>query len=1134
MSAHEDSGFFISAGRTQQVSASPPDRPRPAVPAIDAGDIAERKAFLEFSEQDMARLRHLHDVSGSAGTAFSEAFYGHILSFEPMRRLLPDQQALTGLHQAQSAYFAGLTAGDYGDAYVANRMQVGRVHQQIGLEPKWYIGAYRKYLSGLMPMVWERCDDDIPRFLASYDSLLKIVLFDMGLALDSYFQAERRMRRETQEYADQVIATMPSGLLVLDAHLRVRKINLSGRRMLGLGEAEVVEGRELGELLATPALDALAREVLAGQETARQLILGPLPEREGRILALSLSATLIEEAPALIIQLADETESVRASERLARFRTALDASEDAIFLIDRDRMLFVDVNETACKQLGRSRAELLSMAPHDIKPLLDAGEVTRQFDQILADPSRSGRIETLHERRDGTVFPVEVALRGFHSEGRPMLVAVARDISQRKRAVSELKESEERFRATFQQAAVGIAHIAPNGRWLRVNERLSAIVGYSREALLDFDFQTLTHPDDLARNSELMNQVLSGALDNYTLEMRYLRKDDGAVWVSVTVSLVRTPDGQAKYFIAVIEDISARKQAEESLHLARRALEASGNGIVITDCRQPDNPIVYVNPAFERITGYSAAEVMGRNCRFLHGEEHNQQGTRTLSQAVRDSHEAKVVVRNYRKDGSPFWNELLIAPVRGEDGAITHFVGVQNDISEQKRAEKNLLHMATHDALTGLPNRSLLQDRIGQAITYANRTQREVALLFIDVDRFKNINDSLGHTMGDLLISNLAQRLRSAVRMIDTVARVGGDEFVIVLTDIARESDVTQIIPNLLDAITRPMAVAGHELSVTASIGVSLYPRDGDDSTSLLKNADTAMYRAKEAGRNDFRFYTQEMNADAVDRLRLENDLRKAITGDELVVYYQPQVNARCGSIIAAEALLRWRHPVHGLISPNDFIPLAEETGLIVAIGEWVLRRVCAQMRGWREAGMPELKVAVNLSPRQFRQPDIVEMIDRAVRDYGLPPECIELEITEGSLMHNPEATALLLEELSQRGFRLAVDDFGTGYSSLAYLKRFPLHALKIDRSFVSDVESNRDSAAIATAVVALAHSLGLKVVAEGVELEVQMAFLRGLNCDLAQGYLYGRPLPAEEFMAMLVNQPSRTHSTEHKKTSLA
>jgi diguanylate cyclase (GGDEF)-like protein/PAS domain S-box-containing protein len=1108
------------------MNASPPTAAgSPPGPDFDARDIAERKIFLEFDQADDERLRNLRDLIAPAVERFSRAFHDHFLGFEPLRRLLPDQDTLDRLRGAQSEYFSRLTAGDYDEAYVANRLRVGQIHQRIGLEPKWYIGAYRKYLSGLIPLVWEQCQDDIPRFLATCDSLLKVMLFDMGLALDGYFQADRQALEEMKHYADQVIRTMPSGLLVLDGQLRVRTINLAAREMLGLDETAPLLGRELAGLVASPALEALAREVLDQAQAARSLLLGPLPDLGGRILALTLSATLIDEAPALIIQFEDETEAARAEESLARFRTALDASEDAIYLIDRAGMRFADMNASTCMQLGYSRHELLDMEPRDIMPLLSEDELAQRFDRILAAPSRAGRIETLHQRKDGSTFPVEIALRGFRSEGRPMLVAVARDNSLRKQAEGELKESEERFRATFQQAAVGIAHVGPDGRWLRVNEKLSEITGYTREELLQRSFQDITHPDDLSKDLDAMHQVLDGKIDSYTMEKRYLGKDGGVVWVSLTVSLVRTPAGQPKYFISVVEDISARKRTEESLHLAQRALESTGNGIVITDCRQEDNPIVYVNPAFERITGYSAAEALGRNCRFLHGEDHYQPGTQMLRQSVHDFQETKVVMRNYRKDGRLFWNELLVAPVRADDGAVTHFVGVQNDITEQKQAEENLLHMATHDALTGLPNRSLLQDRVSQAIGHAERALREVAVLFIDIDRFKNINDSLGHAAGDALITTLARRLRCSVRTVDTVARVGGDEFVMVLTDVTRESDVTQILPNLIEAITEPVPVEGHQLSVTASIGIALFPRDGIDVATLLKNADTAMYRAKDAGRNMFRFYAQEMNADAVDRLRLENDLRNAIRGDELLVYYQPQVDAATGRIVAAEALLRWRHPRHGLISPGDFIPLAEEIGLIVPIGEWVLRRVCAQLSAWREAGLAGLRVAVNLSPRQFRQHNIVDMIRAAMADHDLPPGWLELEITEGSLMHNPEETAALLEELSEMGFHLAVDDFGTGYSSLAYLKRFPLHALKIDRSFVSDIETNRDSAAIAAAVIALAHSLGLKVVAEGVERAAQMDYLRGLRCDIAQGFLYGRPMPADEFITLLERQSCQTTS---------
>lgn len=1099
-----------------------PSHPSPTTGSllgIDAQEISERKKFLEFTQADSDRLSNLHNQLEPAGYAFAASFYSHLLSFEPLRHLLPDEQSIDQLRRSQTVYFSRLTAGEYGDDYVANRQLVGQVHHHIGLEPKWYIGAYRKYLSGLMPMVWEQCEGDKERFLATYDSLMKVVLFDMGLALDSYFQADMQALQKLKNYVDRVISTMPSGLLVLDDQLRLRTINLAARFILGLEETIPVVGHALNQLLAGQALESLAHEVLNEKEGTRSLVLGPLPELNGRILVLTLSATLIDEAPALIIQLQDETENIQAEQNLERFRKALDASEDAIYLFDRISMRFVDMNESACTVLGYSRQELLGMGPQDIKPNFSSEAVIQRLDEILASPMQSGRFETLHRRKDGSTFPVEIALRGFKSAGRPMLVAAVRDVSARIQAEEKLRESEERFRATFQQAAVGIAHLSLDGHWLRVNSKLSEITGYPDGALLRSTFQDITHPNDLKRNLALQRQLVDGEVEHYSLEKRFLRIDGSVAWAAVTESLVRTPAGEPKYVISVVEDISARKHTEASLLLAQRALESSGNGIIITDCLQPDNPVVYVNPAFERITGYSEVEAVGENCRFLQGNDHDQPGVSAVRQAIENREEARVILRNYRKDGTLFWNELYVAPVHTEDGSVTHFVGVQNDISEQKRAEESLLHMATHDALTGLPNRSLLQDRIGQAIAHAERTAREVAVLFLDIDRFKNINDSLGHAAGDALISILARRLRDAIRTADTVARVGGDEFVIVLTDINRESDITQVLPGLLAAIRQPMLVEGHELSVTASIGISAYPHDGRDATSLLKNADTAMYQAKEAGRNEFRFYAQAMNANAVDRLRLENDLRNAIKGDELVVFYQPQIEIETGRIVAAEALLRWKHPRHGLVSPLDFIPMAEETGLIVPIGEWVLRQVCSQIRSWDEAGLPSLVIAVNLSPRQFHQSGIVEMVATAMYDFDLPPNRLELEITESSLMRNPEEAALLLEELSQMGFSLSVDDFGTGYSSLGYLKRFPLNALKIDRSFVNDIESNQNSGSIAAAVIALAHSLGLKVVAEGVEKREQMEYLRSLNCDLVQGYLYGRPMPANEFAVFLTKE---------------
>jgi diguanylate cyclase (GGDEF)-like protein/PAS domain S-box-containing protein len=686
----------------------------------DALEVAERQAFLELGAQDCQRLSAIHGQMEPFGSEFAGAFYSHLLSFPALRQMLPDEQSLERLKRAQSDYFSRLTVGEYGHDYVANRLRIGQVHHRFGLEPKWYIGAYRKYLSGLMPLVWAQCDGDVDGFLAIYDSLLKVVLFDMGLALDSYFQADRQALQEMKDYADRVICTMPSGLLVVDRQLRLRTINLAAREMLGLDEGAQLVGQTLWQILDNALLLEVAREVLAKSQSSRALTLGPLPELGGRILAVTLSATLIEEAPALILQFQDETESVRAEENLSRFRTALDASHDAIFIIDRADMRFVDMNSSACSGLGYTRQELLAMGPADIKPQLSTGELEKLFDQVLAAPDQAGRIETLHLRKDGSTFPVEVVLRAFRSEGRPMLVAVARDCSERART-------------------------------------------------------------------------------------------------------------------------------ESSLLLARRALETSSNCIVVTDCQQPDNPIVYVNPAFERMTGYSAAEVIGSNCRFLHGSDRHQPGTAELRRAIQDQAEASVVLRNYRKDGSLFWNQLYVAPVRNDLGLVTHYVGFQNDISEQKQAEENLLHMATHDALTHLPNRTLLQDRLSQAISYAQRMQHQVGVLFIDVDRFKNINDSLGHAAGDQLIVEIARRLSAAVRAVDTVARIGGDEFVVILTDVGRESDITQVLPNLFSALTQPVWVDDHQLAVTASVGISVYPRDGLDGPTLLKNADTAMYRDRKS-----------------------------------------------------------------------------------------------------------------------------------------------------------------------------------------------------------------------------------------------------------------------------------------------
>jgi diguanylate cyclase (GGDEF)-like protein len=443
------------------------------------------------------------------------------------------------------------------------------------------------------------------------------------------------------------------------------------------------------------------------------------------------------------------------------------------------------------------------------------------------------------------------------------------------------------------------------------------------------------------------------------------------------------------------------------------------------------------------------------------------------------------------------------------DGSAATLVAVIEDISQRKQFEEELMHLARHDALTGLANRTLLLDRVSQAIAQARRSGNQVAMLFLDLDRFKTINDSLGHDAGDRVVVEVGRRLKHAVRDADTVARFGGDEFVVLLPELPNENIAAALAQKILTALFEPMLIQGHELAPACSLGISLYPRDGADGKTLLKNADAALYQAKAMGRGNYQFYSEEMNARTLDRLTLESGLRHAVERGELELKYQPQIELSSGAVVGAEALLRWQPAGQHLVMPDAFITIAEETGLIVPIGEWVLRTACAQQVAWQRAGLPPLRIAVNLSARQFRQPGLDTMVARVLEETGCRADALELEITESVLMDRPDSAALTLQRLSDMGVQLAIDDFGTGYSSLSYLKRFPINALKIDRSFVSDISANADDGAIASAVIALAHSMGLTVVAEGVETSQQRDFLRQMKCDQAQGFYFSEPMSA-------------------------
>lgn len=592
-------------------------------------------------------------------------------------------------------------------------------------------------------------------------------------------------------------------------------------------------------------------------------------------------------------------------------------------------------------------------------------------------------------------------------------------------------------------------------------------------------------------------------------ELEGIRRDGSRFVADLSVSRIVFEGRRA--VIGIVRDITARKRDEQNLLVFKRAIESSVNGITITDAVNGENLIIYVNPAFERMTGYAGHEVLGKNPRFLRGNDRDQVELRKLAMALEERREGYFVLRNYRKDGSQFMNELYVAPVRDRDGAVTNYIGIMNDISDQRRYEEQLVYQANHDPLTGLPNRNLLQDRLGQALALeSSRRRNPIGVMFLDLDNFKKINDTLGHTVGDMLLKAVANRLRNCVRGGDTVSRLGGDEYILILPNVKEMHDVTTVAKKLIGLFSTPFLLMGHELYITASIGIALFPSDGDTVDALLKNADAAMYHAKEQGKNNYQFYSEEMNTRVFERMALETSLHRAIRQQEFLLYYQPRVDLRTGRISGVEALVRWNHPEMGLVSPARFIPLAEETGLIVPIGEWVLRTACAQNKAWQEAGLPPLRMAVNLSARQFRQENLIQMVADVLAETGLDPRWLELELTESLLMERAEQSVSILRSLADMGIDIAVDDFGTGYSSLGYLKRFPITNLKIDQSFIRDIASDPDDAILVRTIITMAHGLGMKTVGEGVESLEQVDFLCRHGCEEVQGYYFSRPLTAE------------------------
>jgi len=698
-----------------------------------------------------------------------------------------------------------------------------------------------------------------------------------------------------------------------------------------------------------------------------------------------------------------------------------------------------------------------------------------------------------------------------HCARLPVAARLALDRCAQRRSA---RMAERRFRDLFERVPIGLYRITPEGGILDANPALAQIAGFpERAALLACNAVDFFMSAESFRRWRERVEVQE-TVRNFEGSVR--RLDGGVIWVRHSARAVRDADGRTRYYEGAVEDITEARRAAEAL----RASEAHLRAVVDAEpeCVKllgPDGLVRQMNAAgLALLEADGPEQVIGKPVMDLIAPEHRET-FRAFNESVLRGNRGSLEFEIVSLKGTRRWLETHAVPLRDEKGETLH-LGITRDIGERKRAEERLNYLAHYDSVTGLPNRTLLADRMQQAMIEAQRHERLVGIVFLDLDRFKNINDSLGHEVGDQLLRAVAERLTGAVRKGDTVARLSGDEFTLVLADMAHVDDAVRVAQKILDVFMQPFRIAGRELFFTASMGITLYPFDEQEVEGLLRNADVAMYRAKELGRNSYHFYTAEMTVKAEESLALENEMRRALKRKEFSLHYQPVVDLRSGRIAGMEALLRWNHGERGPISPAQFIPLAEETGLIVPVGEWVLRAACAQAKGWHDAGFRELRLAVNISARQFQDKNFAFVVARILEETGLDPRALDLEITESVIMQQAEASVATLREFSARGVSFSIDDFGTGYSSLSYLKRFPIDFLKIDRSFVRDITTDTDDATLVATMITMAHGLGIKAVAEGVETQAQLAFLDEHRCDAIQGYYFSRPVPAEEFASLL------------------